>query len=106
MPTEVLKEHYREIPPTREIEIRQLDELAAGDDDGLQFGCPMLTRTRLALPVSGNQPMPRCSMGWALHAEDEVAMCLRTPDLLDCWKIDSQREERLRAEMEEHSAAA
>lgn len=105
MPTEVLKEPFREAQPTRRMERLQLDDVFASNGDGVQFGCPMLTRTRLALPFAGNRRSPRCSMGWALHAEQEVAMCLRTPDLLDCWKLDSQREERLRAELNEESAA-
>lgn len=105
MPSEVLKEPFREARPTRRLERLELDHVFASSDDGLQFGCPMLTRTRLSLPFAGNQPSPRCSMGWALHSEQEVAMCLRTPDLLDCWKLDAQREERLQAELNQESAA-
>ncbi len=105
MPTEVLKAPFRQARPTHEMERLQLDEVLAGEEDEVQFGCPMLTRTRLALPSSGNLPSPRCSMGWALHSEQEVALCLRTPDLLDCWKLDAQREERLREELSQDSAA-
>lgn len=103
MPSEVLKQPFRGAPPTRQLERLKLDEVFAADE--MKFGCPMLTRTRLALPSTGNQPSPRCSMGWALHSEQEVALCLRTPDMLDCWKLDAEREQRLRAEMEEDSAA-
>jgi len=103
MPSEVLKEPFRGAPPTRHLERLKLDEVLATEE--IQFGCPMLTRTRLALPSTGNQPSPRCSMGWALHSEQEVALCLRTPDLLDCWKLDAEREQRLRAGIEEDSAA-
>lgn len=105
MPSEVLKAPFRRARPTREMARLQLDSLLASEENGLRFGCPMLTRTRLSLPSSGNLPSPRCSMGWALHSEDEVALCLRTPDLLDCWKLDAQREDRLRAELDEESAA-
>lgn len=105
MPSEVLKPPFRKARPTRQMERLLLDEVLASERESVQFGCPMLTRTRLPLPSAGNVPSPRCSMGWALHSEDEVALCLRTPDLLDCWKLDGQREERLRAEMVQESAA-
>lgn len=105
MPSEVLKAPFRRARPTREMARLRLDDVLASEDNGLQFGCPMLTRTRLSLPSSGNLPSPRCSLGWALHAEDEVALCLRTPHLLDCWKLDGRREERLRAELDQEPAA-
>lgn len=105
MPSEVLKAPFRRTRPTREMARLRLDDLRTSADNGLRFGCPMLTRTRLSLPSSGNLPSPRCSMGWALHAEDEVALCLRTPDMVNCWKLDAEREQRLRAELDEESAA-
>lgn len=30
--------------------------------------------------------MPRCSMGWAVHDEDEVLLCMHTPTRNQCWK--------------------
>lgn len=106
MPNEVLKENYRRAArPTRIVARRALHDLFSDESDGVQFGCPMLTRTRLALPFSGNVPSPRCSMGWAVHSETEVAMCLRTPTMLACWKQDEEREARLRAELEADAAA-
>lgn len=50
------------------------------------FGCPMLTRTRLGMPFLGGRNMPRCSMGWAVHDEDEVLLCMNTPARDQCWK--------------------
>jgi hypothetical protein len=50
------------------------------------FGCPMLTRTKLGLPVTGGNSAPRCSLGWAVHSEQEATYCLETPDHVNCWK--------------------
>ena len=50
------------------------------------FGCPMLTRTRLGMPFRGGQHVPRCSVGWAVHDEDEVLLCMHTPTRNQCWK--------------------
>lgn len=50
------------------------------------FGCPMLTRTRLELPFAGNHRLPHCAVGWAVHDEDEVLLCMNTPTRGQCWK--------------------
>src|SRR5262245_52706190 len=51
-----------------------------------RFGCPMLTRGHRSHPVNANQPMMRCSLGWALHGEIDVERCLATESVTDCWK--------------------
>lgn len=55
------------------------------------IGCPMLTRTRMAMPFRGNQQVPLCSVGWALHDEDEVLLCMHTPSRALCWKESPER---------------
>ena len=70
------------------------------------FGCPMLTRTRLGLPVTGGVPAPRCALGWALHSETEASYCLETPDLVQCWKAHPERLEEIRARLGEAVTAA
>ena len=73
---------------------------------GIRLGCPMLSRTRLRLPVFGNNPAPRCALGWALHSEDEVAFCLLTEDLTQCWQAHPERVPELREQMESEASAA
>lgn len=103
IPTIVLKEHVRNIPVTGTMVTRSLDDAAAAT--GMTFGCPMLTRTRLGMPFSNGVRIPRCSMGWAVHNEEEASFCMRTPDLLDCWKLHPEREAGLRATDEDKNAA-
>lgn len=74
--------------------------------DGPVLGCPMLTRTRLGLPVTDGHPAPRCSLGWGIHAEEEAMYCMMTPDLTLCWKANPERVEVLRAELDERDTAA
>jgi hypothetical protein len=103
IPTIVLKEHIRNVPVTGTMVTRSLEDAASST--GITFGCPMLTRTRLGMPFRNGLRMPRCSMGWAVHNEEEVSFCMRTPDLLDCWKLHSEREAALRASDEDKNAA-
>jgi hypothetical protein len=44
-------------------------------------------------------------MGWAVHNEEEASFCMRTPDLIDCWKEHPEREAALRASQETENAA-
>lgn len=74
--------------------------------DGPVLGCPMLTRTRLALPVTGGHPAPRCCLGWGIHSEQEAMYCMMTPDLTLCWKANPERLDVLRAELDERDTAA
>jgi hypothetical protein len=103
IPTIVLKEHARDVPVTGTMVTRSLDDATAST--GMNFGCPMLTRTRLGMPFRSGVRMPRCSMGWAVHDEEEASFCMRTPDLIDCWKIHPEREAALRASDEDKNAA-
>ena len=56
-----------------------------------RFGCPMLTRTRLFLPPNAERPVMRCALGWALHNAADVARCVATDVVTDCWKIHPER---------------
>lgn len=103
MPTEVLKPAVRNIRPSGPLARRTLD--AFSTPDGMTFGCPMLSRTRIGMPFANGRPAPRCSMGWALHDEDEALLCMRTPNLLECWKAHPEREAELRASEEAENAA-
>jgi hypothetical protein len=103
MPAEVLKDSARTVPLADPAASRTLDEFST--PGGMEFGCPMLTRTRIGLPFAGGRHVPRCSMGWALHGESEALLCMRTPDLLDCWKEHPEREAELRASDATESAA-
>lgn len=60
-----------------------------------RFGCPMLVRAHCG-PLRGRaDPVYRCSLGWALHGEDEVARCRATDAVPDCWKANPERLEAL-----------
>ena len=50
-----------------------------------RFGCPMLVRPHHDLAPEQSPPM-RCSLGWALHNESEIARCIETVNVADCWK--------------------
>ena len=102
-PTEVLKPRVRDVPVTGTMTMRTLDEVET--PGGMTFGCPMLTRTRMGMPFVEGRRIPRCSMGWALHNEEEASFCMRTPDLLDCWKAHPEREAELRGTSESENAA-
>jgi hypothetical protein len=107
MPTEVLKRSVKLKAPEFPLYVRDLRTLI--DKENSQFGCPMLTRSQVALPLTGNQPPPRCSMGWAVHGESEVKLCAHTPDMLACWKQGESylaaAQERIRQEEEQLAAA-
>lgn len=55
-----------------------------------RYGCPMLVRAHYARQP-GDLPVMRCSLGWALHDEPEVARCRATDVLTDCWKVHPER---------------
>lgn len=60
-----------------------------------RFGCPMLVRAHCG-PLRGRaEPVYRCSLGWALHGEDEVVLCRATDAVPDCWKAHPERLEAL-----------
>jgi hypothetical protein len=103
MPTEVLKDSARPAPVAEPLATRTLDAFTV--PTGMEFGCPMLTRTRIGLPFAGGRRAPRCAMGWALHGESEALLCMRTPDMLECWKVHPENEAELRATDETENAA-
>jgi hypothetical protein len=108
---EVLREPRGKPGPVQPMRKRPIVE---DDQTEPVFGCPMLTRTRLALPFRGNQNAPRCSMGWAIHDEDEVLFCMHTPSRNLCWKENPEQLEALveklrpviEAELNENGSAA
>ena len=103
IPMEVLKDSVRTAPPPEPLAARTLDEFSV--PGGMTFGCPMLSRTRIGMPFAGGNHVARCSMGWALHGEAEALLCMRTPDLLDCWKEHPEKEAELRASDDAENAA-
>lgn len=104
MPGEILKEKAPVTLTLRPIEKRRVEEI--GGENGPVFGCPMLSRTRLALPVFGNHPAPRCSLGWALQSEDEALLCMNTEDVPSCWKAHPENVEEIRSRLLERETAA
>lgn len=104
MPNEILKDRAPVTLTLQPIRKRRVDDLAG--ENGSMFGCPMLTRTRLALPVFGNHPAPRCSLGWALHSEDEALLCMYTEDVPSCWQAHPENVEKIRSRLVERETAA
>jgi len=104
MPNGILKPRAPVTLTLRPIEKRRVDQFV--DENGPLFGCPMLTRTRIGLPVVGNHPAPRCSLGWALHSEDEALLCMYTEDVPACWKAHPENVERIRSKLLERETAA
>ncbi len=49
-------------------------------------GCSMLSRIRLRPRNPKAFATMRCSLGYALHSQDEVAKCLAVEGPADCWK--------------------
>jgi hypothetical protein len=56
-----------------------------------RYGCPMLARTRLYDVTQTALPKWRCSLGWNVHSEHDVACCLATESVNDCWKAHPER---------------
>jgi hypothetical protein len=100
----IIKQRAAVATVPREIVKRSLEELEG--PEGPVLGCPMLSRTRLSLPVTGGRPAPRCSLGWGLHSEEEARYCMMTPDLTLCWKANPERLDMLREKLEERDTAA
>jgi hypothetical protein len=111
VPENVVRRDAEPDPPIQPMRKRPI----GGEDDTSEpeFGCPMLTRTRLGMPFRGGQQVPRCSVGWAVHDEDEVLLCMHTPTRNQCWKEHPEHLETLleklrpqiQAELGEDSAA-
>lgn len=104
VPGEIIKQRAPVTAGPRKMVKRSLEDLDG--PDGPVLGCPMLTRTRLALPVSGGRQAPRCSLGWGVHSEEEAMYCMLTPDLRQCWKANPERLDILRSILDERETAA
>jgi hypothetical protein len=52
----------------------------------IRFGCSMLSQIRLRLHNPRTLAPMRCSLGYALHSEDDVAKCRAVEGPGDCWK--------------------
>jgi len=103
IPGAVLKSRAPVTGSTLPIYQRELSEIDG--PDGPLLGCPMLTRTRIALPVTGGQLAPRCALAWALHSETEASYCIETHDLTQCWKAHPEYLEEIKARLAERAAA-
>jgi hypothetical protein len=101
---EIIKQRAPVAVVPRKMTKRSLEDLDG--PEGPVLGCPMLSRTRLSLPVTGGHPAPRCSLGWGLHSEEEAMYCMMTPDLTLCWKANPERLDILREKLEERDTAA
>ena len=55
-----------------------------------RYGCPMLVRAHYVREPDAT-PVMRCALAWALHGDEEVARCLATDVLTDCWKVHPER---------------
>jgi hypothetical protein len=59
---------------------------SAQGPESIYFGCSMLSRIRLR-PKNPKALVPmRCSLGYALHSNEEVARCLGVEGPSECWK--------------------
>ncbi len=56
-----------------------------------RFGCPMLVRARYEYPLNESLPKWRCSLGWAVRGDYDVACCQATESVCDCWKVHPER---------------
>jgi hypothetical protein len=105
-PTEVVRATAPQIAPLQPMRLRKID---GTDNSEPMVGCPMLTRTRIGIPFRGNQRVARCSVGWAVHDEDEVLLCMHTPSAAQCWKEHPEQVEvlieRLRPQIEAELAS-
>lgn len=103
MPHQVLKNRAPITGSSGPVHKRNLEDISG--PDGPKLGCPMLTRTKIGLPVTGGQPAPRCSLAWAIHSETEAAYCMETHDLTLCWKAHPERLDEIKTRLDEQRAA-
>lgn len=90
--THVVRNNAPRLAPLQPMVLRKIDP---ENTEEPTIGCPMLTRTRLGIPFRGGQRVPRCSVGWAVHDEDEVLLCMNTPTAAQCWKENPAHLEEL-----------
>lgn len=69
---------------------RLFDEEDESAEPG-HFGCSMLGRAGVNRDPGHRARTMRCSLGWALHNDLEVARCCATELLTDCWKMHPER---------------
>ena len=55
-------------------------------EDGVQFGCAMLSKIRYRVPDPSARVALRCSLGYAIRSEDDVARCMAAPGPSECWR--------------------
>jgi len=103
VPSEVLKPKAPISGKAEPIIKRKIGEIMG--EEAPVLGCPMLSRTRLALPATGGQTAPRCALAWAIHSETEASYCMETADLLHCWKAHPERLDDVKARLAERAAA-
>jgi len=103
MPNQVLKNKAPVTGPTGPVAKRRLEDISG--PEGPMLGCPMLTRTRIGLPVTGGQRAPRCSLAWAIHSETEATYCMETHDVTQCWQAHPERLDDVKARLDEQRAA-
>ncbi len=103
LPNQVLKTKAPITGPQGPVTKRRLEDISG--PEGPALGCPMLTRTRIGLPVAGGQRAPRCSLAWAIHSETEASYCMETHDVTQCWKAHPERLDDIQARLDERRAA-
>lgn len=103
MPNQVLRAKAPITGRLGPVEKRRLEDTSG--PDGPILGCPMLTRTRIGLPVTGGQAAPRCALAWAIHSETEATYCMETHDLTRCWKAHPENLDEIKSRLGERSAA-
>jgi hypothetical protein len=59
---------------------------SAPEAESIRFGCSMLSRVRLRLSNPNALSTMRCSLGFALHSDEEIALCMGVESPADCWK--------------------
>lgn len=102
LPNEVLKSGVRQSGPVEILANRTIEQFEQAD--GPKLGCPMLSRTKLGMPFAQGRKVPRCALAWAIHSEQEAALCLETPDHTQCWKAHPERVAEIRAQIAERAA--
>lgn len=55
-------------------------------EEGVQLGCAMLAKIRYRVPDPTARVPMRCSLGYAIRTEEDVARCLAAPGPSECWK--------------------